>query len=141
MKTKNTVVCEGSFLTLANRKRIYDLATKNGYRTLTVWLQTDIETSTKRAVARDRRSIDNKYAFSIDQPTFERIANTLQRPVEKEQAVVVSGKHAFRSQCLTVLRKIANIYSESITNGNVGVSNPLAEPKRPMPKRSNQLIQ
>ena len=142
MKTEHTIVCDGTFLKLAHRKRIYDLATQNGYRTLTVWLQTDFETSAKRAMARDRRSIDNRHSFPVDKDTFIKIANTLQRPVEKEQSVVVSGKHAFRSQCLTVLRKITSIYSDGLLTGTT-VNNPLAETsKSPRPiRRTNQLIQ
>jgi len=122
MKTKQTIVCDGSYLTHSHRKRIYDLAAKNSYRTLTVWLQTDIETSTKRALIRDKRNIDNKYEFSIDKQTFKRIADTLQRPTEKEQAVVISGKHAFRSQCLTVLRKITSIYSEELVKNSSAIN-------------------
>lgn len=132
MKTKQTLVFEGAHLTLAKRKRVYELAAENGYRTLTVWLQTDLETSAKRAVARDRRSPDNKYAFGIDKNTFNYLANKLERPIDKEQSVVVSGKHIFRSQCLTVLRKITSIYSESLANGDTSVINPLADPKQPV---------
>ena len=93
MKTEQTIICEGSFLKLKQRKSLYELAAKNGYRTLTIWLQ---------------------------------------RPVEKEQTVVISGKHAFRSQCLTVLRKITSMYSDSLLNGDNGIGNPLADPKRPV---------
>lgn len=132
MKTEQTIICEGSFLKLKQRKSLYELAAKNGYRTLTIWLQTDFETSANRANSRDRRSIDNKYAFPVDKATFTKIANTLERPVEKEQTVVISGKHAFRSQCLTVLRKITSMYSDSLLNGDNGIGNPLADPKRPV---------
>ncbi len=131
MKTKQTLVCEGAFLTLAKRKRVYELAAQNGYRTLTVWLQTDLETSAKRAITRDRRSIDNRFAFAIDKNTFAHLAGKLERPVEKEQSIVISGKHTFRGQCLTVLRKITSIYSESLVNGDLGVNNPLADPRLP----------
>lgn len=121
MKTERTVVCEGSFLTLAERKAATELARINGYRTLTVWLQTDLETSAQRAATRDRRNPDSKFAFEVDRSTFSRIKDTLERPSEKEPVVVVSGKHAFKSQCLTVLRKIAGIYSDSVSKGEFGV--------------------
>lgn len=135
MKTRQTVICEGNFLSLAHRKSIYELATIHGYRTLTIWLQTDIETSMQRAASRDRRNPDNRYSFPIDHHTFNKIVSTLERPIEKEQTIVISGKHSFQSQSLTVLRKITSMYSESIMTGNNGVINPLADPKRPTVKK------
>lgn len=134
MKSEQTIICDGDFLTLKQRKAMYELAAGNGYRTLTIWLQTDADTSATRAGTRDKRSLDNKFSFAIDRSTFSRIADRLERPVEKEQTVVISGKHAFRSQCLTVLRKITSMYSESLVNGETGVVNPLADPRRPVVK-------
>lgn len=131
MQTGSTIVCEGSFLKTAERRRLYEIATKNNYRSLVVWLQTDLQTSLLRAEKRDRRNPDSKFSFEIDESTFDRIRSTLERPSEKESFVVVSGKHAFKGQCLSVLRKIASIYSESITKGDFSAQNPLAEAKRP----------
>lgn len=131
MQTERTIVCEGSFLTAEERKSVYELAAKNGYRTLAVWLQTDLETAASRARSRDRRNPDRKYSFPIDRDLFNNIRNTLDRPSEKEQVVVVSGKHAFKGQCLTVLRKIASLYAESLSNGDFAAKNPLASPQRP----------
>lgn len=131
MKTEKTIICEGGFLKTAQRKRLYEIAAKNGYRTLIVWLQTDLETAAVRAKARDRRNPDSKYSFVIDRQTFVEIKNKLERPSEKEQVVVISGKHAFKGQCLTVLRKIASMYSESLSKGDFTANNPLAEANRP----------
>lgn len=131
MQTERTVVFEGSALTAAQRSEAYELARQNGYRTLVVWLQTDIETSAQRAATRDRRNPDSKYAFEVDKSTFNKVKDTLERPGEKETVVVVSGKHAFKSQCLTVLRKITSIYSDSISKGDFGVSaKPMHQPGR-----------
>ena len=135
MKTERTIICEGGFLKTNERKHLYELAARKGYRTLVVWLQTDLETSATRAKSRDRRNIDSKFSFPIDRHTFVDIKNTLERPSEKEQVVVISGKHAFKGQCLTVLRKIASMYSESISKGDFGTSNPLASPVRPAVRR------
>ena len=112
------VVCEGGYLKTKQRKKLLETAKKYGYRTLTVWLQTDLETSMKRASTRDRRNPDSKYAFEIDKMTFNRIKTTLQRPSDKEPFVVISGKHAFKGQCLAVLRKITSMYSAGLLNGN-----------------------
>ncbi len=121
MHTEQTIICEGSFLKNSERKAMVDLARANGYRTLTVWLQTDLETSEQRAANRDRRNPDSKYSFEIDKQLFSRIRSDLERPSEKEEAVVISGKHAFKNQCLTVLRKIAAMYSDSASKGEFTV--------------------
>lgn len=117
--TGKTVICEGSYLQTKQRKAVESIARKHGYRTLTVWLQTDLETSMKRAATRDRRNLDSKYAFEIDKIRFNKIKTTLQRPGEKEPFVVISGKHAFKGQCLTVLRKITSMYSDGLLSGNL----------------------
>lgn len=135
MQTERTIICEGSFLKTEQRKQLYEIAAKNGYRTLIIWLQTDLETSASRAKNRDRRNLDSKYSFSVDTETFKEIRSQLERPSEKEQVVVISGKHAFKGQCLTVLRKIASLYSERLSNGDFGTENPLRSPRRPIANR------
>ncbi len=136
MQTQRTILCEGGFLNAKKRVELEKVAIKAGYRTLVVWLQTDIETSAARAASRDRRNPDSKFAFELDRNTFDRVRGELQKPGEREVAVVVSGKHAFKSQSLTVLRKIAAIYSDGITKEDF--------PARPVPRsgeirvRSNQ---
>lgn len=127
--TGETVICEGSYLKTKQRKNLATIAKTNGYKTLTVWLQTDLETSMKRAATRDRRNPDNKLAFEINTATFNKIKAELQRPSEKEPFVVISGKHAFKSQCLTVLRKITSIYSTDVLNKQLHV--PKQRPSNP----------
>lgn len=143
MQTERTIVCEGSFLTIKERKIMENLAVKNGYRLLVVWLQTDLETSAQRAATRDRRNPDSKYAFEVERSTFNSIKDTLQRPTEKETFVVVSGKHAYKSQCLTVLRKIAGIYSDSVSKGEFGVPGTptISRPKNPPLRPSQRFVQ
>lgn len=132
LTTGRSVVCDGAFLQLKERKFLMDYARKNGYRTLTVWLQTDLATSLQRATNRDKRSPDSKYAFEMDKFTFSQQKERLQRPEEREESVVISGKHAFRSQNLTVLRKIAAIYSESLATPS---------PIRPLVRPNRKFIQ
>lgn len=117
MQTKQTIVYDGMFLQTHERLQVQQLAKQNGYRVLIVWLQTDIETSAQRANQRDRRNPDSKYSFSLDRQTFDTVRSTLQRPHEKDSVVVISGKHANKSQCLTVLRKITTVYSENLGKG------------------------
>lgn len=115
MKTKSPIVCDGSYSTLAHRTVLYALAKYNEYRTLTVWVQTDARTAANRAMQRDRRNLDSKYSFNIDSKTMQRLQASLQRPSEKEVSVVISGKNAFKGQNLTVLRKIADMYTAALS--------------------------
>ncbi len=116
MKTGATVVCDGDFSGAKSRQRIEALAKSSGYRTLIIWLQTDINTSGTRALNRDRRNLDSKYAFNLSQDTFNKLSSQLRRPSEKEDFVVISGKHAFKGQALTVLRKITELYANGIVS-------------------------
>lgn len=136
MSTGVSVVCDGSFSNAKERKRLGEFAHKNGYKTLLVWLQTDINTSYTRASRRDRRNIDSKYAFALERNIFERLAGAVEKPAEKEQSVVISGKHAFRGQSLTVLRKITELYAANISS--IPRAQPSATPQR---QNSRQLIQ
>lgn len=138
LKSQQTIICDGLFLSKLERLELIKIANKQGYRTLTVWLQTDIQTSSLRASKRDRRNPDDRFSFNMDQSTFSSFKNKLQRPDGKEQSIVISGKHAFKSQSLSVLRKITGMYAEQID-----VNKPVIEsPKRPAVKpRANQLIQ
>lgn len=146
LTTKQTVVYEGMNLTLATRNKIYDVARKSGYRTLTVWVQTDIATAAARSAKRDRRNQDSKYSFDIEKHTFSYLKDRLERPSDKESAVIISGKHAFKSQSLTILKKVTSMYAEQM-NAAGAVPKP-AEQQTPLTrssarivKRSNHLIQ
>lgn len=146
LTTKQTIVFEGMNLTLADRTKIYSLAQKNGYRTLTIWVQTDITTAAKRSAKRDRRNLDSKYSFDIEKHTFAYLKDRLERPIDKETAVIISGKHAFKSQSLTILKKVTSMYAEQM-NATGSVPKP-TEQQTPMTrstarivKRSNHLIQ
>ena len=142
-KTNQTIVCEGMFLKLAERKQLFDQAKKAGYRTLTVWLQTDIQTSGTRATRRDRRNPDSKHAVEIDARTFNFLKDQLQRPGEKEESIVISGKHAFKSQSLTILRKITGVYADHAASGDFKASqiSQSSPTTRRIASRPNQLIQ
>ena len=114
MKTTSTVVLDGDFSSKKRREHINELAKQHQYRTLIVWLQTDLATCKIRAAKRDRRSADRKYSFNIDADTFERIISQLSRPGEKEPRIVISGKNAFKGQSLAVLRKITESYASQL---------------------------
>lgn len=144
MQTGSSIICDANMLRQKERKEYSEFARKNGYRCLTVWLQTDAETAAQRAGKRDKRNPDSKYSFNLANSTFESLRSQLERPAEKEVSVVVSGKHAFKSQCLTVLRKIAAIYSEGISNAlaqNTQSRQSSGNNSRALPRNGRKYIQ
>lgn len=137
-KSGRSLICDGLFLLKSDRLDIIKLAKSQGYRTLTVWIQTDAQTSAVRSASRDRRNPDDKYSFNIDQASFTRIKNNLQRPDDKEQSIVISGKHAFKSQSLSVLRRITGMYAEQIVASIPAIE---SQNRQSNKNRANQLIQ
>jgi hypothetical protein len=60
---------------------------------------------------RDRRRADDKNSLNLSEDEFSSMLSSFEKPVAtKENSIVVSGKHDFKSQSVMVLRKIANIY-------------------------------
>lgn len=131
--TGQTVIVEGTNLRNAERQDVIAHASAHGYQTLTVWLQTDLQTSAARAAKRDRRNPDSKHSFEVNQRTFDMYRSSLQRPTEKDDFVVISGKHAFQSQSLTVLKKITGMYSDKL------ISRSTLAPR--VAPRANKLVQ
>lgn len=117
------IILEGPYYSARDREEILSRARKAGFGTLIVWVQTDLETSEYRALNRDRRRIDDKYSLSLSQAEFAQMTRAFQKPnSSKDNLVVVSGKHDFKSQGVIVLKKIASMYVNGATE-SVGVIN------------------
>ena len=78
---------------------------KYGAATLLVWVQTDIDTSFKRAHNRDRRHPEDKYSFVMPKEAFIRIKDSMTAP-RYEEFTVISGKHDFQTQLKTLNIKL-----------------------------------
>ncbi|MDQ5913488.1 MAG: hypothetical protein QG623_106 [Patescibacteria group bacterium] len=117
------IILEGPYYSARDREEILSRARKAGFGTLIVWVQTDLETSEYRALNRDRRRVDDKYSLSFSQAEFAQMTRAFQKPnSNKDNLVVVSGKHDFKSQGVIVLKKIAGMYVNGATE-SVGVTN------------------
>lgn len=106
LKAGASVVYDRGVGVKKQRDTLIDSARKQGFVPLTVWIQTDIETAQYRAMNRDRRRAEDRYSFPLPQDAFDSMAKVMTRPGEKEPFVVVSGKHAFRSQAQAVLNRL-----------------------------------
>ena len=117
------IILEGPYYSVKEREEVLSLAQKAGFGTLIVWVQTDLETAEYRALNKDRRRIDDKYSLSLSELEFKTAVKAFQNPnPSKENVVVVSGKHDFKSQGVIVLKKIAGMYVNGATNSQEAVS-------------------
>jgi predicted kinase len=132
LKSFKHIVLEGSFNTKREREVIVNKAKKAGFEALVVWTQTDLETAEMRATNRDRRRADDKFSLSLSPQEFGSLCRSFEKPVSaKENFVVVSGKHDFKSQSVIVLKKIAGMYVGNMNGGSgtktggIGSSRPI----------------
>ncbi len=109
LKAGVSVVYDINSSTLTKRRLLKTLAKKCHAEPLLVWLQIDLETSYFRAVTRDRRKIDDKYAMSMTRPIFDDITRLMQNPTRDEDYIVISGKHTFNTQQSAIVKKLHNL--------------------------------
>jgi Predicted kinase len=100
LKSGQTVVLEGGTDTVRERNAIKKLAGEFGYRTLLVWIQTDLATTKKRAVSKTA-------TLKLSQKQFDEYVSKLELPTRRENPVVISGKHTFTTQIRIVLGQLS----------------------------------
>jgi predicted kinase len=106
LKAGVSVVYDCNNSRIATRKMINAIVSRFRAETLIVWLQIDVEGSFDRVNNRDARKIDDKYAEPLDRTSFEDRVNKMQNPAEREDYVVVSGKHIYKGQKQAVYKKL-----------------------------------
>lgn len=101
LKTGQTVIFDGKIYSRTS----YDLIAKKaqilGYEPLYVWVQTDSDTSKKRALKPNA----DKIAIISDQ--FDKALKQFTPPERTKRIVVISGKHTYASQLKIVLKCLA----------------------------------
>ena len=100
-KCKQTLVIEGGLDTEKQRNEIKDLLTKNGYRPVLVWIQTDLNAIKHRMRHKYKKLEEAKSALAEQYKKIE-------APSELEQPLVISGKHTFQTQCKNVLTGLSD---------------------------------
>jgi len=101
-----SVIYDGDVFRKNQRFALRQLARKNQAETMVIWLQIDAESARMRTESRDRRTIDDKYAYPHTESSFQKYAKYMQHPDQTENYVVVSGKHTFDSQRSAVFKKL-----------------------------------
>ncbi len=100
-----SVIYDGSTATAGERRALNELAKANKITSLIVWLQIDPDTAYFRTQNRDRRKNEDKFARSYTEDSFADALAYQQNP-DREQYVVISGKHTFNTQSAAVLKKL-----------------------------------
>ena len=112
-RVKRHIILDGRFLNANERQKIHQAMKAADYKSLTVWVQTEEELARKRSSRRDKRKPDDKYNNPVSKVEFNSSKDKLEKPQEKENFSVISGKHAFRSQSDTVLKRISKLYRDA----------------------------
>lgn len=105
-KTGKVFIIDSGYGTKTHRVSLQSALKKQGYDTITVWVQTSHETAKRRAMKRNPRKNDDKYNHSLSEQQFEVLADKLASPAPRENYIVISGKHTFGVQAKSVLQKI-----------------------------------
>ncbi len=110
-----SVVYDLNAMRFSQRRQLRSFAVKVGAEPVLVWQQIDPESAFNRAIKRDKRKADDKYAYRPDWTTFQKIASAMQNPTNAEEYLVTSGKHVFNTQFNTVMR---HMYRQGIIHAN-----------------------
>lgn len=106
LKTGKTIVVDSCANTKKERDEYRDLAKIFGYEVLSVWVQTDTDTSKRRS--------EKKNQLANKKVDFESELNNFHPPKESENFLVLSGKHTFATQTKSVLQKLIKTRNSGI---------------------------
>lgn len=105
LKAKRTFIVDGACNAKTDRLRLQQMAKKNSFDTLVVWVQTHEPTAQSRATKRSQRRADDTFNSSLSDEQFNAFARRLTAP-NRENHVVVSGMHTYSTQAKAVLRRL-----------------------------------
>lgn len=108
LKTKHSIVIEGSANTRAERTELAKTLRNEGYQPLFVWVQTDSETSKARSLKTKQRN----------EQEHEQLAKRFSAPHTAEKPVVISGKHTYATQAKIILKRLSGPRAEISTHSS-----------------------
>lgn len=118
-----SVVFDMNAMRVSQRRILRDIARRSHAQSLLLWFQIDAENAYLRLMQRDRRKSDDKFAKPYMRAAFEEQISYMQVP-DKEEYVVLSGKHTFNSQRSSVLRKLHDLNLIDSSSSQAGVIKP-----------------
>ncbi|HSX44712.1 MAG TPA: ATP-binding protein [Candidatus Saccharimonadales bacterium] len=109
LKAGLSVVLDANILGLGQRRNLRNLAQKHKVKTLIIWVQIDLESAFDRAIRRDHRKVDDRYAKKYDRTAFEYFVGRMQNPQISEDYVVISGKHNYQTQRAAIVKRLYDL--------------------------------
>jgi len=103
MKTSQTIVYDGLTDSKKARMELVGIARELNYDPMFIWVQTDEATARKRAL-----KITDSHKFSVTEEEFDNSKKRFTAPNQKENPIVISGKHNYASQLKIVLKNLAS---------------------------------
>ncbi len=134
-RTQKTFLIDGGLNTRMARMAIEKLAKQYEYGTVTVWVQTDEDTSAYRSLKRHAKRPGDALNTSMSESVFINQAKRINPPEEKEVHVVISGKHTFATQAKMVLRRIIVPRDQSTSPGSL--RGDIAQQRTPSPRTNS----
>ncbi len=119
-----SVVFDMNVPTAAQRRALRNMANKYKAEAVLVWFQVDPDTAYARAVNRDRRTADDKFAQVMTPEVFRAQLGKMNNPDATEKFVVVSGKHVFSMQKNAFFRELRQRRLIESADANDQVSKP-----------------
>lgn len=130
--TRSTILIEGRGETKQDRAILANLAEAKRYKLLYVWVQTEPQTTLRRAVqAKDATYSRSEYDSRVASFTL------LDR---QEPQVVISGKHTFSSQARMVLKRLETTTSEPQQAAAAAPKPVVTRPPMAVKKSSGRII-
>ena len=105
MRSKRAIMIEGSLEARSDRQVYRQIARKNGYEVLTVWVQNTEPTARLRST-KNIKLAPRKYLLTNEQ--FDIMTKRFTTPNSLENPVVISGNHTFSTQARSVLRHLTH---------------------------------
>lgn len=97
--THQNIILEGEMDTEEQRAELRNIFRKAGYNPTVIWIQTDISTIKSRLKAR-------LHSVSKAKEEYDEKVSALQPPADRENPIVLSGKHTFDTQIKQVLSQL-----------------------------------
>jgi len=98
--SQQNLVIDDGIDTYKQREELRGVLRAAGYRTVIVWIQTDVNTI-KRRLRSHLKSVERAKSY------FDTLLDQLEAPEENEDTIVISGKHTFEGQLRTVLAALS----------------------------------
>lgn len=115
LRTGISVVYDANALTTANRQRLREIASKHKAGYLLIWLQIDSASAFARAVNRDKRTAEGKYASDQSRAGYNKYLSSMENP-KNEDYLALSGKHSFASQKSAI---VSRLYQMGLVDSSV----------------------